>query len=504
MKFSNQANHPLKNSFYSLLGYIFPIIFFILITPILVTRLGLEHYGLYLLINTILLFVALLDFGISSAFIKYLAQAQAENDTEKITKLSKTANFIFLAVGLLGFAVIIAVGYLLSTTGNVSDPDYFRLCFILAGISFIFTACLTPFQLTPRACLKFNYEIIIALSQITIFNLGALLIAWTGHGLKEILIWQIAINILLLFSYALTAKKLLTPISWQLAWDKATGKILFGFGLKTFIGNIASLITNQLDRLIIPIFLGTSALTYYGLPGNITTQTGGIANALTSVLFPLSSQLQTTTQENQLTVIYARAFRLISVIASAITLAIIIFRTKILYFWLGGDFYLRSATIMLILALVGFVLALSKPAGNVLLGLGKNKFIAIVSSITALLNLILLIFLIPLWGLVGAALAFFISVLPYLFYLWFLEVKIFKLTDFYWRQLKLFGKIIIVGLVFWPICQLLLIPQINNVLALLIIGPGSIVAYLLIYWLFGFFEQEDLLSIKKYFLSTIK
>jgi O-antigen/teichoic acid export membrane protein len=502
MTTSNQGNHPLKNSLYSLIGYIFPIIFFILITPVLVARLGLEHYGTYILINTVVLFVALLDFGVSSAFIKYISEARAHDDQGKISKLSATANLIFLLVGLLGFGIVAVVGLLFSSTA--SNPEYFRLCFVLAGISFIFTSFVIPFQLTPRACLNFNYEVVIGIIQITIFNLGALILAWRGYGLKEILILQILINLVFLAIYSLTAKKLLSNIKLFPAWHQSTGKLLFGYGLKTFIGNIASMITSQLDRLIIPIFLGASALPYYALPGNITTQTGGITNALTSVLFPLASKLQTETQEEKIATIYLRAFRLICVIATAITLAIIIFRQKLLYFWLGGDFSERSATIMLVLGIVGFVMALTRPAASVLLGLGHNKFLAIVSCVTAGINLILLLILIPIFGLIGSAYAFLIAVIPYLFYLWYLEVKVLKLSEFYLRQFKLFLKIIAVALIFWPLCEMVLLPHTNRIISLVIIGPSSIVIYLGIYWLLGFFDAEDITTIKKFISSYRK
>jgi len=501
MNLSNQADHPLKNSLYSTIGYIFPIVFFILITPILVARLGLENYGVYILINTVLLFAALFDFGISSAFIKYISEAQAQKDEGKINRLSATANLIFFLVGLLGLAIAIAAGFLLSSTSNAADPDYFRLCFALAGISFIFVSLSTPFQLIPRACLKFNIEAIISIIQISAFNLGVLLLVWNNYGLKEILIWQIAVNILLWLVYGLTAKSLLGAISLTPGWDQTAGQKLWRFGFKTFISNVASMITNQLDRLVIPIFLGASALPYYALPGNITTQTGGITNALTSLLFPLSSKLQTETKNEQIAKIYLRAFRLIAVLASAITLAIIIFRVKILYFWLGGDFYARSAGLMLLLAAVDFILALGKPAVSVLLGLGKNKFLAVISSLSALLNLLLLLALIPLWGLTGAAIAFIIAVLPTLIPIWFLETRVLKIAHFWRRQASLIVRITLVSLLFWPMAQFLLLPMTQNILAVVIIGPLSVLIFLLIYRLLGFFEKEDTNSIKDFLRS---
>lgn len=481
-----------QNSFFSLLGYIIPIIFSIAITPFLLRALGIPLYGLFILINTINLFVGLLDLGFSSALIKYLSQSLASNEIEKISKIIAVSRWWFLLVGILGWLFFIIAGW--PTTLFLEEMKNVNIiyCFVLAGFSFFLTCLIIPFQLAPRARLRYDWGVKLELGQLTLFNLGILIMSWDQNiKLIEVLWWQIISLIIFYPLYLTIFKKIIGHITIKPKFEKNTFTQLFNFGFKTFLANTASLSLNYFDRLLIPLFLGPTTLTYYGLPGNITVHTAGIANSLTTILFPLSSQHNKNEISEKLKNTHLLIFRLTAILSTGITLAIFIFREKILWFWLGGDFYIKSSVVMAILALVGFILALSKSSNSILLGLAENKFLARLSIIMALINLILLLILIPLWGILGASFAFLIAVIPGLYSVYFLENKIMGLEGFYKRYSLLLLKLIISGGLFYSLSILLLLPQIKTIWHLIIIGPTSILIYLIIFAILGFFEKED-------------
>lgn len=487
-----------QNSFFSLLGYIIPIIFSIAITPFLLRALGVPLYGLFILINTINLFVGLLDLGFSSALIKYLAQSLASNETEKISKIISVSRWWFLLVGIFGWLVFIVASW--PTTWLLKEIEVTNIlyCFILAGLSFFLTCLITPLQLVPRARLRYDWGVKLELGQLTLFNLGIFAMSLDQNiKLTEVLWWQIISLIIFYPLYLTVFKKIIGHAKIKLKFERATFTQLFNFGLKTFLTNTASLSLNYFDRLLIPLFLGTTALTYYGLPGNITVHTAGIANSLTTILFPLSSQYNKNEISEKLKNTHLLVFRLTAILSTGITLAILIFKEKILWFWLGGDFYIKSSLVMTILSLVGLILALTKSSNSILLGLAENKFLARLSIIMALINLILLLILTPLWGILGASFAFLIAVIPGLYSVYFLENKIMGIKGFYKRYSLLLLKLIISGGLFYSLSILLLLPQIKTIWHLIIIGPASILIYLIIFAILGFFEKEDKKHLKK-------
>ncbi|MFA5029395.1 MAG: oligosaccharide flippase family protein [Patescibacteria group bacterium] len=500
MENDSPAYQALKNSSFSFVGYAFPIVFSIFVTPVLVYKLGVERYGLYVLINTILVLLGLLDLGLSTALIKYLAQYHAQQEENKIKNLFYSNNSLFFIIGVLGLAIMVALGYWGKAIFQNSslDQNLFLITFSLAGITFFINTVNSVFTITPRALQRFDLSTKIDLTQLTILNLGALALALLGYKLIAILALQAGLALVFSFVYRRYAKKILPLAKLKLAWVKTEVKNCYQFGLKTFVSNLAGSSLNYLDRLLIPIFLGPTALTYYSLPGNVANHTPGVTNSLTAVLFPMVAGLKGVKENEKIKNIYIKSLRLITILSAAITVSIIAFAYKILFFWIGAELAEKSTAILIILALTYFVISLSRPLTSFLLGLEKTKFLAVCSVLMAIFNLILILALLPTFGITGAAWAFLISVLPIIIMFGYAEKHFFHLTNRAKEYFKLYFKIILTAVAAYLVDILILIPLSVNLFALIVLGPLAVIIYLLLYRLFGFYEREDWQTIKNF------
>ncbi len=173
------------------------------------------------------------------------------------------------------------------------------------------------------------------------------------------------------------------------------------------------------------------------------------------------------------------------------------FAQKILYYWVGEDFARQGTHILQILALTYFVLALYNPLINFLLGMGKVKFLTYASVSLAIFNMVLVLCLVPRYGILGAAWAYFFSVLPIIYIFYYVEKHFLGLVGIGSFYAKLYGKIILTALIFMGICRELLVPLASGFWGLIIIGPLSILLYFFIYWLFRFVEEEDMELFKR-------
>lgn len=72
------------------LGYVISIIY----TPIMLRLLGQSEYGLYNLVNSVVSYLGLLNFGFGSAYVRYYSRYKVKDDKENIAKL----NGMFLIV----------------------------------------------------------------------------------------------------------------------------------------------------------------------------------------------------------------------------------------------------------------------------------------------------------------------------------------------------------------------------------------------------------------------
>src|SRR6185312_8704654 len=76
------------------------IVFFVL-TPILVRKLGLEAYGVWIVSQTITFYLAFFDLGLDSAQVRFHANLIARGRLAALRELISTCTVILLAVGAL-------------------------------------------------------------------------------------------------------------------------------------------------------------------------------------------------------------------------------------------------------------------------------------------------------------------------------------------------------------------------------------------------------------------
>src|SRR3989339_743761 len=102
----------LKNISYNSLGFFITFFVTLFVTPFIVFRLGLENYGIYIFLMTISSILGVIDFGSSTATLKYLSEYIGTGDKVAIKKIIGSMNLVYLFTGIIGFLIIISIGFL--------------------------------------------------------------------------------------------------------------------------------------------------------------------------------------------------------------------------------------------------------------------------------------------------------------------------------------------------------------------------------------------------------
>jgi O-antigen/teichoic acid export membrane protein len=494
-----------KNTTYNIVGYIWPMVLTLFITPVVIFSMGVKNYGIYIFINTVLSLFGLLDLGIGTAVSKYMANYYGKKDDAAITTLTHTANSLFLLISVIGMiiAVTIAiVGPKMLYGLGANYAQYFPLI-VVAGAIFFVNTIDSAYASILLAIQRFDVLNKIGILSITASTFSLLLTVLLECSLLTIFIVQLIVATGTTLAVIVYAIKILPQATFAFGWNAQEIKKLYTFGLITFISNIASHALSYLDRLIIPFFIGPSNLTYYSLPGNISSKIPGAANTLSSTLFPTTSQLDGANEKSRIEILYIRSFRLIIIAAAALTVSTIALAHQSLQYWLSLDFAEHSTNTLIVLAVTNFILALLGPLSGFLLGLGKLKFSTIMSVVMGVLNAILLLILLPLYGIVGAAWAYLLSVLPVIYMFYYTEKKYLTLSNRRKHYLKTVLSILCISTIVWVVDTYVLSMLIVNLATLISIGITSIVLFIILYRLCGLFEEEDWRDME-FFLSAIR
>ncbi len=500
MESNSLSYQTLKNVSYGFAGYAAPILFSIFITPVVVHKLGVVDYGVYLLMQTMLALIGLIDLGLSSSLIKYISEYFAKKNFVSLKKLLDSANALYLIIGVLGLLAFVIIAKFFLHLFNLS-PSHIQHIFpvaVLAGLIFFVNSVNSVYTVVPLALQRFDISTRLNLIQLMIVNLGMLILVLFDFGLKAIFSAHLFVIVIASFYFRFYFKKLLPEISLGISWDKRQIAQSYKFGFMAAVANLSIQSLAQLGRLVIPVFIGPAALTFYSLPGNVAQKTSGITASLTSVLFPMTSGFSGAEQLQKIQEIYKRSFRNIVIITAALTTAIIAFSYEILFYWLGEEFAVKGSLILVIFAAAYFFISLFNLLVNFLFGMNKVKFLSFSSLGLAGLNLLFIVLLVPKYGIQGAAWAFLLSVLPVVLIFYYSEKYIFCFEKVFKGYFSLFAKVFFTAVTCGLALKFVVLKGVYNLPSLLILGPLSVLLYLILYKLFGFFEQEDWLVFKAF------
>lgn len=482
----------IKNSIFSIIEFSWPILTSLLATPYIVHKLGTDAYGILALVSVTLGFIGVLDLGLTGAAIKYIAECYEKKDFKMINRIIGSTILAYSFIGALVGLLILGLANTL-TISVLKVPQNFvevtKFAFYLAAFGFFLNLILGIFASIPKALQRYDISTKISIFIGTFSVLATVGLLHFGFWLREIVILGIIISILGLTTYYLVAKKLIPSLKIDWTFDKKLFLKLLSFGGFFLLSSVSAVILFHLDKLLIGSFLGISVVAYYVIPGNIASKIQGVINSASNIAFPVSSALEGQNDKGKLHKLYFEGTRITLILATMLSVPLIVFADKFLLYWIGEEFAINSGNVMRVLVATYYFLSIGAVIWAICLGAGRSKINAFFAFFAAFLNITLLIFMVRPWGILGAAVAYFLSAFinaPLL--IGYIERKVLKLSGFrFWR---IFSKIFLVGVIQSLICILLRAFAYNILVTLFFMGI-SVLIFPLIYVLLGFMQEGD-------------
>src|SRR5437879_5734745 len=99
------ATKAARNSIFSLIGFLYPTLLAIVITPIFVHYLGPTRYGIYALSGVLFGFISLLDFGVRPTLLKFVSEHAARGELEDLNATVAATLVFYGLIGIVGLAI---------------------------------------------------------------------------------------------------------------------------------------------------------------------------------------------------------------------------------------------------------------------------------------------------------------------------------------------------------------------------------------------------------------
>ena len=387
------------------------------ITPLLIARLGVTSYGLWILLSAILGYYGLLNFGIDSALVHYIAKYVAEGKRGEIGKVIRTSQLVFVTIAAGVVLLSIGVGAAFAYSDFVFRqvfhlPEELRRPFAIlvvilsvgAAASFVSRVFVSILRAQERYDLLNAIQItmlvgrtlaIVFLMGDSILVLGSIF-AVSG-AITAVAVWLTARNV--------------SPVVFQESasgFDPDTFRTIRRFGFFSFLNSLADQFRFYTDSLVIGQFIKIQFITYYNLAAVFITYFRHFIGHAASPFFPVFSRHYGAGDQEALRRTFLRASKVLAFLAVLAAGNLMGSAYPFLKLWVGRilapEHVLLSYQVLLVLLLPFTIELIQSLAVNLIYGMGQHHRLTTLNGLEGLANLVLSIVLVRQFGLLGVAL----------------------------------------------------------------------------------------------------
>jgi O-antigen/teichoic acid export membrane protein len=387
-------------------------IFFV---PLYVKIIGSESYGLIAFFGTLTVSLSILDMGLSTTISRQVSVLKVKDKgIKEIADLVFSSEIIYWLIALFAGIIIILLANPISlywVKAKDLPISTIKTSIMLMGATF---ACSFPTSIYLGVLnsleLQLQSAIINMFGAIFKFVVVIILLKFFSQTVEMYFGWQILISFILTITFRFYTwygikkiqKKLHPTFSiFQLKtiWKFAAG--MTGISLITFF-------LSQVDKIVVSKFVTLDLVGYYGLA---FTLAGGITlfiSPIIPIVFPKFSTLVAENKKDELSILYQKSCRIISILVMPLGCILIIFAKELLTLWTHNQILVENTTTILKICVAGTALnTLMWIPYWYMLANGITKYTIYQNIIASLILVPLLFWWTSKYGILGASFVWF-------------------------------------------------------------------------------------------------
>lgn len=378
----------------------------LLLTPIVISYVGKSGYGIWVLVNALSGYYGLVNVGLSSALVRHISLHATRNETDELRGVIATALSFFSVTGGVILALSFCFAGWIAGFFGITGPERPAAEMIVRLLGF---ATALDFAGVVLTALLNAYERFLI---VGIFNLARTLIRFgvivlflhLGMGLFGLGLATALMSVLLIVSNLFLVRRLHGPalIGFRAA-TFAKLRVLLRYGSSTFLMNIVNLARTKFGHLVLAKMAGMNAVALFGIASSVVMQFNGMSASIVSVLTTRFARLDAKKQDEEMRMLFRKSLFICACISFAFGLVTWLFGERFILLWVGDGFV--AAVPALQIMTLAYVLAHAQAsAWNLMFGIEKHHFMAVMSTVEVAIVIAGCVFLVPKWGATGAAL----------------------------------------------------------------------------------------------------
>lgn len=271
----------------------------VFLLPINLHYLGKEIYGITVLAASIIAVISYLNFGLTPTLLRFFSIVIAENDRQKIKRLSSTTQFLTSALGLIGAIIFMACFPWFCETYKIGPELRFSTFFLFFALALEFCAtfCLMTFSAILQGYQRL--DLLNILRSCSVVLRVVLLIVFYQFFWRSLISFAVVSIIIIVVTvvFIVCSADKYSEKACRFSWKEVDFSFkkeglfakLLSFSSLAFLNNICFGMSIQLPALIIGKELGKSAIADFSVALTIANFLSHILSSISAPLAPLAS-----------------------------------------------------------------------------------------------------------------------------------------------------------------------------------------------------------------------
>jgi O-antigen/teichoic acid export membrane protein len=403
-----------RNIFSNWAGVIANLAVAFFLSPFLVHRLGDAGYGLWVLVLSVTGYMGLLDSGLRISIVKHTAEYNARKDSEGLNRVLVTGLSLYgsLSVIVVLLAFVGAAWFGSFFKVPAADVPVGRMLVLIAGVNVALTLPLGVFAGLLSGLQRYDLVNRASIFVLLLRTVAIVAAVWSGLGL-------ITLGLIHVASQALNAAMLIAmsrhefpPMNLRprrLEW--ATVRTLYAYSGFIVLNNVAMFLLFYSGEVLIGMFVGTAAVTSYAIARSLIGYLSSLIGAMTQVFHPYASDQHERGNAGAVGTVLLIGTRMSLLIALPIGISFMIIGPTFISLWVGPEYGRSAAVLLAALTIPQLVWLSQSTGGNVLLGVGRHRFLTVLNLVTGIFAILMGLLLVRRFGGLGVAIGAAIPIL---------------------------------------------------------------------------------------------
>jgi len=338
------------NVFWTSLGAAANLVSAFVLSPYVIRKLGAGGYGIWTLAFSFLGYYSLLDFGIRSAIVYFVAFYRARGETPRINEILSTAAAYYTLAATLPLGIAAAFNHSIAAWFQVSPAlrEDFRLLIVIIAFAWlfgfnIFSASLEAFQAFHLSSRIYLLTVVVRLAaSFTLLGLGYGLVAL---GLSYLALQVLGIGLAYAALRSIFPELRLSPALVRIR----TLKELAGYGVHSLVSNLATQVLYQAHPVLIGLYRPAAYIGYFSFPFRLSQYTSDLVMRMGNVTNATAVDLAARGDTPALIRLATYANRYAFSLFVPLFLFLTVYGDPLVRLWISSEFAMHSVPLIPVL-----------------------------------------------------------------------------------------------------------------------------------------------------------